>query len=120
MTLTLHDLNELRRAERDTGALLRPPTGFLTDLEIYMTLVRADLGDDPLEMDGSEAVAAATTLEEYFQIRRDKLTVSARDLQGLEAGVLLPFERDVYAMMMKTQEELIAFAHRAINPKPLS
>lgn len=120
MTLTLHDLNEMRRAERDNGALLRPPVAFLADLEIYMTLVRADLSDDPLEMDGSEAVAAAATLEEYFQIRRDKLAVSARDLQGLEAGVLLPFERDVYAVMMKTHEDLIAFAHRAINPKPLS
>ena len=79
MALTLRDLAEFKRQERDTPGLTPPPANFLENLQVYMKDAQAAAGPRPIEWDiDCEALAAMDLLKDIFEIRRHKLAVSAQ------------------------------------------
>lgn len=113
MTLTIHTLNELKKAECNDGCLDTPPGNFLQDLQAYMLKVMEDAGPHPVQWDADcEAFAAIEILEDYFRLRRIKIDMYARDRESPRGGSLLPFEREAYDKLRAAHEELHQNAHR--------
>ncbi len=78
MTLTLHDLAEFKRRERDAPGMTEPPANFLEDLKEYLARVKEEAGPHPAAWDmDCEAMAAIEILKEIFDVRRAKLARSA-------------------------------------------
>jgi hypothetical protein len=74
MTLTIHDLTEFRRRERDDPRITTPSPNFLDDLKTYLDKIKQEAGPHPAQWDlDCEALAAMDLVQEIFRIRRSKL-----------------------------------------------
>ncbi|MDP3563811.1 MAG: hypothetical protein Q8R70_04915 [Methanoregula sp.] len=93
MTLTIQDLLEFKRREKDQPTLTEPPANFLDDLFVYIMRVMKEAGPHPATWDTDcEALAAMDLLDDLFTIRRGKVSDSASNTDTETPKHLLPFE----------------------------
>lgn len=118
MTLTLHDLAEFKRKEKDEPGMVQPPPNakaFLADLKAYMQKVQVEAGPHPAQWDmDCEALAAMDLLQDIFRIRRAKLVRACetctpptpRQMFDFESNAWFGFLR-VYKMLDRSIENVI-------------
>lgn len=98
MTLTLADLSEFRRQEKESAELTPPPANFLPNLKEYMARVQEEAGPHPANWDMEcEALAAMDLLEDIFRIRRAKLTQATEHGANPSVSQMLTFESCAYS-----------------------
>jgi len=99
MTLSLHDLAEWRRQEKEIPGLCLPPP--LPDIKALRDQLMQEAGPDPRQWDADcEALAAREILEDPFRIRRGKLA-RACELNPDDASLpavkaMYPFESNIW------------------------
>lgn len=107
MTLTFQDLVDFRRQEMDNPVMIRPAKNFLQDLKDYMIRVQQEAGPQPVTWDPDcEALAAIAVLEEIFLLRKEKLSICARDNAPPTPDQMFDLEMDAWYGLRRVYETL--------------
>jgi hypothetical protein len=115
----LLDITKERQAELSQGELTRPPAHFLEDVEAYMRSMIAHAGraGHAVFEPEDEVFAAVALLEEYFETRRDKITLLARDGVMPPRGAMFPMEETAFAALEAAHQALQEATVAVIRPR---
>jgi len=109
MTLTLSDLTEWRRQEKDHYRIIVPPDQ--KDIRALLDQLLKDAGPDPLQLgEDCDYFTARELLEDIFRLRRDKLAraaeLNATDIAPPDWGSLTPFEKEIWFSLTEAYRRL--------------